>query len=127
MQLDSGASHLYAYSDMGKNWLTRVVETCHNNWSRKWNRNRSGGGIRSEFYMCGFPGTWTLFCDQKQTNYWAIEWMGQLLPITKSFEAICVKIEEKPSKAESLLVSQLQKQFPMVFKEELGHCVVTRN
>ena len=82
----------------------------------------SGGEIRNEFYKRGFPGLFCFFVTKNTNQLLGKEWMEQLPPISNAFEAICCKIEEKPSKAEPLLVSQLQKQFPMVFKEELGHC-----
>ena len=56
------------------------------------------------------------------TQLLGIEWMDQLPPMIKAFDAICCSVAEKPSQEENSLAVRLQTEFPNVFKEELGHC-----
>ena len=51
-----------------------------------------------------------------------IEWMNQLPPLQKAFNAICCKIEQKPEEEGRHLAKVLAGGFPDVFREELGKC-----
>ena len=57
------------------------------------------GEFEVNFTCAGFQGRGRCFVTKNTNQLLGIEWMEQLPPITKAFEVICCKIEEKPSKA----------------------------
>ena len=67
----------------------------------------------------GFTGHGRCFVDVDQLL--SIEWLDQLLPFAKAFNAICCQVEQKSVEVGSLS-KELSDKYPEVFKEELGRC-----
>ena len=80
------------------------------------------GEFQTKFSCAGFTGNGRCFVAKNTTQLLGIEWMDQLPPMIKAFDAICCSVAEKPSQEETSLAVRLQTEFPNVFKEELGHC-----
>ena len=79
------------------------------------------GQFDVEFTCKGHSGHGRCYVADKVEQLLGIEWMNQLPPLQEAFNAICCRIEQKPSEGKQLL-SDGKMCSPDVFKEELGRC-----
>ena len=69
----------------------------------------------------GFTGHGRCFMAKGVDQLLGIEWLDQLPPFAKAFNAICCQVEQKSVEVGSLS-KELSDKYPEVFKKELGRC-----
>ena len=80
------------------------------------------GQFDVQFTCGGHSGHGRCYVAEHIEQLLGIEWMNQLPPLQKAFNAICCKIEQKPEEEGRHLAKVLAGEFPDVFREELGKC-----
>ena len=79
------------------------------------------GCFEMQFRCQGFTGHGRCFVAKVVGQLLGIEWLDQLPPFAKAFNAICCQVEQKSVEVGSLS-KELSDKYPEVFKEELGRC-----
>ena len=79
------------------------------------------GCFEVQFRCQGFTGHSRCFVAKGVDQLLGIEWLDQLPPFAKAFNAICCQVEQKSVEVGSLS-KELSDKYPEVFKEELGQC-----
>ena len=79
------------------------------------------GCFEVQFRCQGFTGHGRCFVAKSVDQLLGIEWLDQLPPFAKAFNAICCQVEQKSVEVGSLS-KELSDKYPEVFKEELGRC-----
>ena len=80
------------------------------------------GQFDVQFTCGGHSGHGRCYVAENIEQLLGIEWMNQLPPLQKAFNAICCKIEQKPEEEGRHPAKVLAGEFPDVFREELGKC-----
>ena len=80
------------------------------------------GQFDVQFTCGGHSGRGRCYVAENIEQLLGIEWMNQLPPLQRAFNAICCKIEHKPEEEGRHLAKVLAGGFPDVFREELGKC-----
>ena len=123
MQLDSGADvtviNREAWEQIGSPTLEKTTTSLG---AANGTPIEVLGQFDVQFTCGGHSGHGRCYVAENIEQLLGIEWMNQLPPLQKAFNAICCKIEQKPEEEGRHLAKVLAGEFPDVFREELGKC-----